>query len=424
MNEVLTKENKRFREKYYYTELENGFKITVVPKDLPMKSAFLCCNFGGADVEYTLDGKSYSLPYGTAHFLEHKMFETAEGGDAFLEFDAHGGNANAYTSYENTCYYFSCAENLFENLRVLLGAVASFHCTEKSVKKERGIIAREIKMYDDLPDSNLSRNLARALYKSHPSVMAISGTVESIGEIDKKTLYRAYEHFYVPSNLSLCVCADVDINELATLAREYFGALSHERPNTIFRQEPSEVNTRTLTESAIVATPLFSIGIKCPSVDLKNIETVRQTSAMRVAISLIFGRASDFYCENYSLGLLSERFFAGYTTSRGAAHIIITGTSENCELVLEKAIAEIEYRKTHFFTDEQVNREKKAAYAECLTLFDNGEDLANSYAVGAFYNYDEFDCMEILRDITPEEIKTALCSINTENSAISIIKKG
>ena len=139
MNQFALQESPALKEKYYIKTLDSGFRIIVIPKELPASVAFLCCDFGAADVEYKVDGESYSLPYGTAHFLEHKMFETKDGRDAFMDFDSFGGNANAFTSFENTCYYFMAAENFFENLEVLLSAVSSFHCTAKSVAKEKKI---------------------------------------------------------------------------------------------------------------------------------------------------------------------------------------------------------------------------------------------------------------------------------------------
>lgn len=423
MNSFNLRENSLFKEKYYEKTLNSGFKITVIPKSLPAMTAFLCCDFGAAEVKYRLDGEIFTLPYGTAHFLEHKMFETADGRDSFLDFDAYGGNANAFTSFENTCYYFCAGENFFENLEVLLSSVSSFHCTKKSVEKEKKIIAREIKMYEDLPNSCVSRNLLSAMYANHPLTEPISGRVESINTITKEILCQAYDHFYVPENLSLCICGDVDLERVSEYAEKYFGTPSHKRPETVFDPEPLNVTSEKALETGIVATPLFSMGIKCENPDLKDINFVRRSSALRIAISLAFGRASDFYCQSYAQGLLSERFYAGYTSTRGASYISLSGSSTDPEAVFEKAKAEIRYRKTHFFTEEQILREKKAAYAESITLFDSAEDLTSCFAMNSFFDYDEFDCIEILRDITPQEIKDALDSIDLTKASISIIRK-
>lgn len=424
MNNFITVENKELKEKYYFLKLENGFKITVIPKNSPSYHASVCCNFGGADTEYIKNGESFTLPSGTAHFLEHKMFENEDGSDSFLDFDNFGGNANAATSFESTCYYFSCTDNFYENLNVLLKSVSSVHFTDESVDKERKIIAREITMYEDIPISTVTRNLYKSLYFSHPTVLPVSGTIESIEEITKETLIRAYNDFYVPDNLSLCICGNVDLDRVRDTVSRYFPKKSAPRPETVFRDEPLTVVKEQNTVRSSVASALYCIGIKCKPATSDTLESYRKALAMRIAISLTFGRASDFYCSNYENGLLNERFYAGYTSSRRASHIVISGSGNEYGRIKELAIKELEYRKKVFFTPEQFLREKKAAYAESITLFDSDEDFTSSMAASAHLDYNEFDCIKVLRDITFDEIKEALDSVDLKNCAISVIKKG
>lgn len=421
MTDFLLKEDKDLKEKYYYKTLESGFRIIVIPKKLPNMFAMVSCDFGGADIEYEKDGETFSLPSGTAHFLEHKMFENADGSDAFLEFDCFGGNANAFTSYENTCYYFSCTENFFDNLRILLSSVSSLHCTDESVEKERNIINREITMYEDLPTSQVAHNLSKALYHDHPAVYPISGTKETVSEITKETLFKAFGDFYVPSNLTLCVCGDLNPEPIENAVRMYFDKPGGARPKTVYKPEPKEVSAKRIVKNAVVGTPIYSIGIKYPPCENNGLEAFRKATAVRLAISLSFGRASDFYCDNYAKGILSERFYAGFTTSRNASHIVISGSGKEYDKVTELVRSELEYRKKHFFTEEQLLREKKAAYAESITLFDSGEDLTAVMAANSRLEYDEFDCIRVLRDITADEVREALNSIDLDNISISIV---
>lgn len=411
-------------EKYYFATLDNGFKITVIPKESQTYYAMLCCDFGNADLTYENNNQTYTLPSGTAHFLEHKMFENDDGSDAFLEFDRFGGNANAFTSFENTGYYFSCADNFYDNLAVLLKSVSSVHFSDESVEKEKKIIEREILMYEDSPSTKVLRNLNRALYYEHPTINAVSGSVESVSTISKETLFHAYEDFYTPSNLSLCVYGDVEPEKVYNTASAYFSGKKKDRPKTLFPNEPICVKQNRIVETAVVASPLYCIGIKCTPSEVNNLATHRRATATRLAISLVFGRASDFYCQNYANGLINERFYAGYTHSVKCANVIISGSGNDYELVAKKAIEAIEEKKQSFFTDAEILREKRAAYAESLTLFDSGEDIVASMAACAHLGYDDFDGIDALCDITPDEIKDALYSINTNNCAISIIQKG
>ena len=420
MNGFNVKEDLSLKEKYYYKTLSNGMKLTVIPKELSTAFAMICCDFGGEDTEYSLGGESFTLPAGTAHFLEHKMFENPDGSDAFSEFDRFGGSANAFTSYENTCFYFSCTENFFENLDILLKSVSGLYITDASVDKERKIIEREIVMYEDHPSTNVSRNLTKALYHASPTLMPIAGTVETVAEINKEVLMRAYEHFYVPSNLSLCVCGRVD-GERVALAAESFFKRGGDRPTTPIKKEPSAVVCEKIEEKGIVATPLFSIGIKCPIPEHDDLRAQRSAAAIRLAVSLTFGRAGSFYCDNYAKGLLSERFYAGYVQNNYTAHIVLSGSSNAPEAVFDAAIKELKAKKQTLFTEKELIREKRAAYAEMLTLFDSGDDLTAAMAASSFNSYDEYDCIHVISDIKLDEINAALLSLELENSALSII---
>lgn len=86
------------------------------------------------DNDFTVDGTRHKIPDGIAHFLEHKMFEK-EDGDVFNKFSQNGANANAFTSYDRTTYLFSCTENFYENLKLLMEMVETPYFTDESVKR-------------------------------------------------------------------------------------------------------------------------------------------------------------------------------------------------------------------------------------------------------------------------------------------------
>ena len=141
---------------------------------------------------------------GVAHYLEHKMFDM-ENGNALQIMSATGASPNAFTSYNMTAYYFECTDSFEENLRTLLSFVSHPYFTKESVDKEQGIIAQEIKMYEDNPASRLGENLFRAVYQHHPLKVGIAGTIESIANITPQMLYDCHRAFYDPSNMVLCV---------------------------------------------------------------------------------------------------------------------------------------------------------------------------------------------------------------------------
>ncbi len=99
--------------------LENGLTVRVHPMPgFTGVHAVYGAKFGSADRAFVLDGKRVDLPAGIAHFLEHKMFENEEG-DAFTLYAQTGANANAYTSFDKTCYIFSASGSVARNLDIL-----------------------------------------------------------------------------------------------------------------------------------------------------------------------------------------------------------------------------------------------------------------------------------------------------------------
>ena len=158
--------------------LENG--LTVLVRPMPGYSgvhAIYGTRFGSIDLEFEVDGRRVSLPAGVAHFLEHKMFES-EDGDAFAKFAKTGAAANAYTSFDKTCYLFTATQQVDESLDILLSMVNEPYFTRETIQKEQGIIGQEIKMYDDSPDWRIMTGLFGCLYHNHPIRNDIAGTVE------------------------------------------------------------------------------------------------------------------------------------------------------------------------------------------------------------------------------------------------------
>ena len=196
----------------------SGLKIMVYPKP-GYRSAYAVfgTRYGSVNTRFKADGELVSVPDGIAHFLEHKMFESEEG-DAFAKYAKTGASANAFTSFDQTCYLFSCTENFEKSFEILLDLVQSPYFTEQTVQKEQGIIGQEIRMYDDSPDWRVMVNLLNALYHNHPVKIDIAGTVESIAEITAEKLYQCYRAYYNLHNMVLCVAGNVDPGEVVKIA--------------------------------------------------------------------------------------------------------------------------------------------------------------------------------------------------------------
>ena len=199
-------ENKAIGETLYFGTHESGLGIFVVPKkNFSKKYAIIGAKIGSVDNTFIPNGENeqITVPDGIAHFLEHKMFEMSDGSDAFAKFSEYGANANAFTSFTNTCYLFSCTDNFYESFEHLLNYVKSPYFTDANVEKEKGIIGQEIKMYDDDGEWRVMFNLLRALYKDLPvriDMLPIHRPLSLVSQISEPAL-SALQNAYFRSHL-------------------------------------------------------------------------------------------------------------------------------------------------------------------------------------------------------------------------------
>ena len=283
--------------------------LTVIVRPMPGYSSthvIFATRFGSIDRDFRLDGKEVHLPAGVAHFLEHKMFEDQDG-DAFAKYAKTGANANAFTSFDRTCYLFTATQQLDESLDVLLGMVTHPYFTEQTIAKEQGIIGQEIKMYDDSPDWRLITGLFECLYHSHPIRSDIAGTVESIAEITPEMLYDSCKAFYAPGNMVLAAAGNTTMEQILAACERH--GLTEPRTaegvQRLWTPEPMTLAAAEKTLEMPVSKPCFGVGFKeepLPSGDL------RTEALYDLILSCITGGMSPLYRRLYDEGLVNPGF--------------------------------------------------------------------------------------------------------------------
>jgi predicted Zn-dependent peptidase len=255
---------------YYETRHKSGLRVLVSPKDFSACYATLGVGYGSRD--RLAFGR---VPMGTAHFLEHKMFERDpdrfDGSDSYDDdFAACGAESNAYTSHDRTVYYFSCTDRFPDALTALLSMVSELYVTPESVTRERAIIAEEIRMNADDPWETCCSAARRSLFGKHPVQEEICGSEASLRRVTPAVLREAFETFYRPDNMVLTVCGRVTPEEVCAAARTAMEGLSPEAREPLppalprIRVMPAVFASRT-AEYRPVPKPIFCIGVKCPA---------------------------------------------------------------------------------------------------------------------------------------------------------------
>ncbi len=401
----------RLGESCYDEVLPNGMLLRIVPKSgFAKKYAFLAVNFGSIDTSFTLEGKKYRVPDGIAHYLEHKMFDLPED-NAMNLFAAQGGSPNAFTSYGMTAYYFSCTENFEENLKILIRMVMTPYFTEESVEKERGIIAQEIRMYEDNADSRVYEDLFDNVFAEHPIRVPIAGTVESIEGITAQMLYDCYNAFYRPSNMTLCIAADVEPERVCELVKQLLPQEMYSVPQRDYGAPEAMICNRSRSERRMtVSMPMFNIGFKCEP-PKSGEEVMREEIIGDIAAEILCGESSALYSQMYESGLIDASFSAGYESVKEASLLSAGGDSRDPEAVYQAILAEAERLSREGFELKLFERLKKSALGRRTRDLDGFENVC--YRNCAYY----FDCMdyyrfpEIYESVTPQAVREFIARV-------------
>jgi len=196
-------ENNIVKEKIYIENLDNKLKVIILPKNTRKKYIVWSTNFGSIDNKFysSQNNELITVPDGSAHYLEHKLFEQENGKNSLDVLTSLGVDANAYTTNDHTAYLFECTENFDEALDELMDYVQNPYFTEENVEKERGIIEQEIMMYKDYPEWELYMNALKSMYKNNEINIDVAGSKETIAKITPETLYTIYNNFYTPENM-------------------------------------------------------------------------------------------------------------------------------------------------------------------------------------------------------------------------------
>lgn len=150
---------------------------------------------------------------GISHFIEHMLFkgtETKSAREIAEVFEEMGGQLNAYTSKEHTCFYVRVLdENLSEAMDVLFDMLFNSAMNEKDVDTERGVIIEEINMYEDSPDELVHDVFSQTIMAGHPLGRPILGHEETIASLSRVTIKDYYRTFYHPANMVIAVVGNI-----------------------------------------------------------------------------------------------------------------------------------------------------------------------------------------------------------------------
>ena len=406
----------------YSFVLKNGFKVYVVPyKDKKNYYAILGTKYGSNDISFTSNGKHITTPLGTAHFLEHKMFEMEDSIDPFKFFSKSGVSTNASTTFYNTRYYIWGINDFLKNLNFLLDFVYMPYFTDKNVSKEKGIIKEEILMYEDDPEWAMDDEMRKNLFYKLPIREKIAGNVKDINSITKEDLYNAYNAFYNPSNMFLVVGGNVDPKEVLNLIKSHAKLNNIKFINKIEREEykePDDVKEEFKTIYKNVTIPKVRFSIKINRNKFKDFDDIELNLYLGVLMSNLFGQTSDFK-EYVTINNLTSGFYVEKNIFANFITLDITAESDKADMFIDevkKTLSNIKIKTS------DLERIKKVWIASEIRMIDNVESTVdNIFSDLVLYDNVYLNRYNLIKNLNKKRLDLFLKQLDLSNQSLVMV---
>ena len=422
MNKIV---NERFHETRYEETLDNGLQVILWNKPGFQKSTFMLVTpLSGLDIDQVdEEGNQYTFPAGIAHFLEHKMFETKDG-DVMDEFSKLGANVNAYTTYNETAYYFSTSNDYKAPLHLLLDFVQELSITKESVEKEKGIICSELSMYQQMSDARLYMETTASLYKNHPLKNDVGGSSDTVNGTTLEQLQQCYELNYHPSRMVLVGVTSADPNEVFETIKENQSKKDFKKVHHVKRMsvdEPSEVNRDEYHFSMDVSTTKISIAYK-----LAGIKDSEQRMKSLICLRML----EDAYFSNLNKDFQSwideeiVNDYVGADVDLGVDYGYLMFYSETEKISKFKQIVE---DTMHTMCQGKIDADvlnllKRRYFGSSIRTLNRFDDIAINSARYYFDHIDCFKSMEMLENITLDDFKEVAKLLDNASKTVNILE--
>jgi len=386
---------------YKKTVLNNGIRL--VTEKIPYLrsvSIGIWINSGSRDED---DRSS-----GISHFLEHLAFKGTEKRSSrqiAFEMDSIGGQIDAFTSREYTCY---SAKVLDEHLPIAIDLLSDIllNSTLKpgDIEKERQVIMEEIKYVEDNPSDYIYDILYKSIWSGHPLGRSILGKPETIEKINRDELSNHLAGHYIPKNIIIAAAGNIDGHKLAGLIEKFFGRLN--RNGSIKRETPPDLKRNIVIEERELEQVHFCLGTK----GLKSDDESRFDGYILNTIlgGSMSSRLFQKIREDYGLAYSIHSFISPYMDA-GLLGIYGGTSSEFFEKVIKMSLEEARLLKTIAVSDDELKKAKDQLKGNIMLSLESSSSRMNQLAKQEMYFNRYFSLDEIIDEIekvTADDIRS------------------
>ncbi len=411
-------------EKIFYEKLDNGLEVYLYNKDTFHNNyVTFTTKFGSVYNEFVPLGedKMIKVPNGVAHFLEHKVFEQENDPQPTEFFSESGTIYNAYTTFKNTTYLFSGANNLENNINFLLDYVQSPYFTLENVENEKGIICEEINMCNDRPTDLLYEEIRKNTFFNNKFKESIIGTTEEVNSITKDMLYTCYNTFYHPSNMVLVITGNFNPSEIIDLVKENQSKKEFPKPSKISIKEVKEKDKVVKKESVIYSNtdiPKVSYNIKVPFD--KEVGKRKFSLYLYILFSCLFDDTSEFDERLKNNNIITSGVY--FNLLNCDTHILISLINETYKY--KELVKEIQDNLNNLnISKEDFERKKKVLISNEISIYDNIE-IVNEMIIDnvIFENKLSENIITLIKELNYEELLGVIKRLDLSNNTTVTLK--
>ena len=405
---------------YKYKTLKNG--LTIVGEEIPyLKSVSLGVWINtGSRLESAKES-------GVSHFIEHMLFKGTKNRsakDIARDIDSLGGEINAFTNKECTCYYVNLLdEHINKGIDVLSDMILNSSFNSDDIDKERFVILEELKMYEDSLDDLSYDLLAENIYPNDGLGRNILGNRDTIKNLSREDILNHYNKYYLPNNAIISICGNFKFNEVVKVIEDKFE-----------NWEPKDVDI--LVEEAKF-TPCFVAKNKDSeqvniAISLKAIpeESEKEAYALAVVNNVFGGSTSSRLFQNIreDKGLVYS-IYSSQTLFRkcGELGIFASTSEEYLKEVYDLIIKEIKEIKENYITEEELEQSKKQLKGNYILSLESINAKMLSHGESMLLNNkikDEDEIIEHINSVNMEQVKAIINKVfNIENLGVCIVGK-
>ncbi len=412
------------QETLYETELGTGLRLVILPKTgFVRKAATLLIPFGSVDgtVHLKNQPKTLIFPEGTAHFLEHMLFEN--GDNISRQFALLGASVNAYTTYNRTAVYFTTTNGVEAPLKLLFDMLTDATFKKESLEKEKQIILNEIAMYKDDVEQMMYYDLMNQMYTINTIRNDIAGSKESLEKIDQSVLQSAFDLFFQPKDMLLVLSGDIEMEKIIDLLTEhpFFRKVKPfiKKTSEKFLEKP-EVAKAFIHKHLDLKSSLVMFGIKLERTKFYEPElSAIQEIKYQLFLDNYIGKSSPIQEDMQKKKLINTTFDSSVSCEDSFAHVILfTETTRPAQTIayLQKLLK----NSANYQLDvDNFLKQKRKLIGDFVQIFDSvsrANALLSDYFLRGINVFQLIETIDLLRPEDMEQVKQEI-----SRSSISVV---